>query len=94
VIIAGHIIVAEAERDRYVAAHRDLVKRARAFRGCIDLAITADPIDPGRVNNTEIWQSVEDLEAWRAVADAPDHGIRMQDAAVQRYNASDGGPLF
>lgn len=94
VIIAGYIIVADEERDRYVEAHRDLITRARAFRGCIDLSIAADPVDPGRVNNTEIWQSAEDLEAWRAEADAPDHGIPMLDMAVQRYNATDGGPLF
>jgi len=94
VIIAGHIVVADEGRDHYVEAHRDLVVRARAFRGCIDLAITADPVDPGRVNNVEIWRSADDLEAWRGVANAPDHGIPMLHASVQRYDATDGGPLF
>lgn len=34
VIIAGHLLVEEAERDNYVAAHRDLVSRAPTFDGC------------------------------------------------------------
>jgi quinol monooxygenase YgiN len=43
VIIAGYVLVDEGQRDAYVEAHRDLVECARAFEGCIDLAITADP---------------------------------------------------
>ena len=53
-IIAGYITVDEDERDRYVEAHRDLVVRARKAPGCLDVAITADPVDPRRVNNFEL----------------------------------------
>lgn len=94
IIIAGHLMVHAGERDRFVDAHRDLVVRARAADGCIDLAITADPIDPGRVNNLEIWRSTEDLHAWRARVNAPEHGIAVTDAAMRRYDASEGGSLF
>jgi hypothetical protein len=45
IIIAGHLLVDEADRDRYVEAHRAPVSRARAFEGCIDLSITANSID-------------------------------------------------
>ena len=72
VIIAGHFLVAEDERDRCVEAHRDLIERARAFYGCLDLSICADPVDPARINNTEVWASAERLDAWRAQADPPD----------------------
>jgi quinol monooxygenase YgiN len=68
VIIAGYVLVDEGQRDAYVEAHRDLVERARAFEGCIDLAITADPVDRRRVNNLEVWASAEALDAWRAEA--------------------------
>lgn len=94
IIIAGHILVDASDRDRYVAEHRGLVERARAFDGCIDLAITVDPVDPRRVNNVEVWDSSDALDVWRARANAPDHGIAIMDAAVQRYDATDGGPLF
>ncbi len=51
IIIAGYELVAVEERDKYVAAHRDLVSRARDFDGCIYVAITADSVDPERINN-------------------------------------------
>ncbi len=93
-IIAGHVIVDEADRANYVDAHRDLVSRARAFEGCIDLSISADPVDPRRINNLEVWESPEALDAWRAQADAPDLASAMQDVSMQRFDATDGGPLF
>lgn len=94
IIIVGHLIVDVVERDRYVAAHRDLAGRARAFPGCLHLAITADSIDPGRVNNAEVWESAESLDAWRAVAAVPDIGAVIIGGDMKRYDAVDGGPLF
>jgi quinol monooxygenase YgiN len=70
-IIAGHEVVDAGDRDQYVSAHDDLVRRARQAPGCLDVAITADALDPTRVNNFERWQSMEHLDAWRAVAHAP-----------------------
>lgn len=75
VIIAGHVEVDAGDRDRYVTDHQDLVRRARQAPGCLDLSITADALDPTRVNNLERWQSVGHLDAWRAVAHAPDTGL-------------------
>ncbi|GAB3743355.1 putative quinol monooxygenase [Microlunatus parietis] len=94
IIIAGHLRLDPTARDAFVAAHRDLVARARAFPGCLDLAITADSVDPSRVNNLEVWQDAEALTAWRAVAAAPDLGTAIRAAEVKRYDAVDGGPLF
>src|SRR6266851_8867261 len=41
-------------------------ERPRASDGCIHLAITADSVDPRRVNNVEVWTDSDALEAWRA----------------------------
>ncbi len=94
IIIAGHPFVDEADRDRYVEAHRDLVSRARAFDGCIDLAITADTLDPRRINNLEAWRDSAALDSWRGQADPPGTGIEPSSAEMKRYDATDGGPLF
>lgn len=94
IIIAGYLLVDEAHRDRYVDAHRDLVDRARAFDGCIDLSISADTVDPRRVNNFEVWRDSEVLGSWRGQAGVPDHGIELHGGAMKRYDAIDGGPLF
>ncbi|HEY3238677.1 MAG TPA: antibiotic biosynthesis monooxygenase [Acidimicrobiia bacterium] len=82
------------DRSGFVDAHRDLVERARASHGCIHLAITADSVDPRRVNNVEVWTASDALEAWRARANAPHTGIAIEDPAMARYEAVDGGPLF
>ncbi|MEJ2871273.1 antibiotic biosynthesis monooxygenase family protein [Actinomycetospora sp. OC33-EN08] len=88
-IIAGYITVPPEDRDQAVATFADLVRRAREAPGCLDVAITADSVDPGRINNVERWRSWEDVDAWRAQARAPevtiltDH-VRMYDASNER----------
>lgn len=94
VIICGSVQVGPDRREEYVEAHRDLVRRARDADGCLHVAITADSVDPGRVNNAEVWRDKETLDAWRAIANAPDLGIELRDPDVARYDATDGGPLF
>jgi quinol monooxygenase YgiN len=94
VILAGYLLVDEDQRDADVEAHRNLVTRARAFDGCIDLAITADAVDARRVNNLEVWDSAEVLDAWREQANPPDTGIDPADVQVRPFDAQDGGPLF
>jgi quinol monooxygenase YgiN len=94
VIIAGHVLVDEAVRDAHVEAFRDLVERARASKGCIDLAMSADSVDARRVNLLEVWESAEALDAWRAKAKGPRTGSKPTDIQVRRFNAEDGGPLF
>jgi quinol monooxygenase YgiN len=86
VIIAGYVLVDEGQRDAYVEAHRDLVERARAFEGWIDLAITADPVDQRRVDNLEVWASADVLDAWRGGESTADrHQTRRHaGAALQR----------
>jgi hypothetical protein len=58
------------------------------------VAISADALDPTRVNNLERWQSEEHLDAWRAVADAPDTGITVRSADVMMNVVSDVRPPF
>lgn len=94
VIIVGYMLVDAAHRDAYVDAHRDLVERARAFEGCIDVAITADAVDRRRANNLEVWKSADVLDAWRAEANPPRTGIDPIGVQMRRYDAEDGGPLF
>jgi quinol monooxygenase YgiN len=93
IIIAGYELVDAAERDRIVAAHRDLVSRARDFDGCVHVAITADSVDPERINSVEVWRDAEVMGEWRDQADAPDTPAPKH-SDVKRYDATDGGPLF
>jgi len=85
-IIAGHYFVDAAQRDAYVEAFRDLVPRARAAQGCLDVAITADAVDPRRVNNYEWWQSEDALAAFRAVADPPQVEVEMLNMQMSKFH--------
>ena len=93
-IIAGYVIVDEGERDVFVRDHRDLIGRARAAPGCLDVAITADPVDPRRINNYERWDSWDAIEAWRARAAAPDTGITFHETEVMAYEVASTRPPF
>ena len=93
IIIAGYELVDAGKRDGIVDAHRDLVTRARDFDGCIHVAITADSVDPERINSVEVWRDAEAMDQWRVQANAP-AVEESKYAAVKRYDATDGGPLF
>jgi quinol monooxygenase YgiN len=93
IIIAGHHLVSAPDRDPFVDAFRGLVMRAREFDGCISIAITADSVDPERINTLEIWRDADALNAWRKKARGPRTG-KPKFSDVRRYDASDGGSLF
>jgi hypothetical protein len=48
----------------------DRRNRALGYWGAVglDLAITADPLEPDRVNNYECWESEDALASWRPIA--------------------------
>lgn len=93
IIIAGHELVEAEQRDAFVAAFRDLITRARDFDGCIHVSITADSVDPERVNVTEVWRDADALNKWRKRAKPPKVG-KPKHMEVKRYDATDGGQLF
>lgn len=93
-IIAGHITVDSDKRDSYVEAHRDLVTRAREAPGCLDVAITADPVDPRRINNYERWDSWDAIETWRTRAAAPDTGLTIHEVDVTAFEVANTRPPF
>ena len=71
-VVLGHLVLDPADRDAHVAASADAVRLDRAAEGCLDFAVSADPVDPARVNVQERWRSAEDLAAFRASDPDPD----------------------
>jgi len=93
-MIAGHYHVPAARRTAFVEAFADLIKRARAYPGCLDLSISEDPVDPRRVNMMELWESEATLKAWRKISKPPKTGVKLKDANVQKHHISRSGPPF
>ncbi|WP_430787980.1 putative quinol monooxygenase [Actinoplanes sp. G11-F43] len=93
-IIAGWYTVAAEDRDKVVESHTDLVERARKAKGNVDLAISADPVDPARVNMFELWESEEALNEWRAVANPPAPISEILGGDVQKHEISKSAPPY
>jgi quinol monooxygenase YgiN len=84
IIIAGYSLTDADQRDAAVAAFAEMVARARAHDGCLDFAISADAVDPARVNIFERWRDQQALDAWRSVAKS----LNIKLPKVQRRDTS------
>lgn len=93
-IVAGRVHVDPRDRDRFIEGHRDLVERARRRPGCLDLSISPDPIEAGRVNIFEHWESRQALDAWRASAPPPSGSVDLVDVQVLKHEISSSRPPF
>jgi quinol monooxygenase YgiN len=87
-IIAGWLKVDPDGRDRYLADCAQVVTLARQAAGCLDFALTADLLDPSRINVYERWDSDRQLHAFRGTG--PDSGQteQIRDAQVLKYRVS------
>jgi quinol monooxygenase YgiN len=65
IIIAGALWVAAEQRDAYLARDAAVVAHARSVPGCLDFALSADAVDPRRINVFERWTDDEVLERFR-----------------------------
>ncbi|WP_103500578.1 MULTISPECIES: putative quinol monooxygenase [Streptomyces] len=88
VIVAGHLIVAPEGRERYLADCVPLVEEARRAAGCLDFALSADPVDAGRINVYERWETRASVEAFRAGGPSGEQNDAMLSAAVAEYDVS------
>jgi quinol monooxygenase YgiN len=86
VIVAGYSIVDPAERDDYLSGCVDVVRQARRSPGCLDFALSADLIEPGRINVFERWESQAAVEAFRGSGPTDEQGTAIVSAAVAEYD--------
>ncbi|MEO3976118.1 antibiotic biosynthesis monooxygenase [Streptomyces sp. CAU 1734] len=88
IIIAGKLCVEAADRGAYLAGCEQVVEAARAAPGCLDFALSADPVRPDRINVYERWESDEDLERFRGAGPEPGPAARILEAEVSKYRIS------
>jgi quinol monooxygenase YgiN len=93
VIVAGHLMVEPAERERYLAGCVSVIKLARGMPGCRDFTISADLVDPGRINILELWDSRAAVEAFRGEGPDDEQGAAILSAFVAEYGVADIRPL-
>jgi quinol monooxygenase YgiN len=93
IIVTGWLRVDPEQRDAYVQECRGLVERARATEGCLDFALTACSVDPGRVVVAERWTSRAALDAFRGAGVEGEQAAQILDAAVDEYETGGGTRL-
>lgn len=89
VIIAGHLVVEPAQREAYLSGCIPVVDLARRAPGCLDFSITADLLEPGRINVYERWESQAAVEAFRGSGPSDEQGAAMLDASVAEYDVTE-----
>ncbi len=85
IIVAGYLRVAPDDVDAFVDASREAMRAARAAPGCSAFVVAADPLEPGRVNVYEEWESGEAVEAFRGDGPGEDLSARIVEARVARH---------
>ena len=88
IIIAGRLDVEAARRGEYLAAVDGVARLARESAGCLDFVQAADPIDAGRINVFERWESDEDLHRFRGSGGPPPDLPPLLSADVRKYRIS------
>lgn len=85
IIVSGHVRTDPAERDSYVAECLAVVEQARRAAGCVDFHISADALEPDRINIYEQWESVADVGAFRGAGPSGEQQAAILDAAVYQH---------
>jgi quinol monooxygenase YgiN len=92
IVVSGRIFVSPERREAFLAASREAIVQARRAPGCRDFVVAADPLEPGRVNIHEEWDSEAELEAFRGDGPEPDLAADIVHADVTRHCVVSSGP--
>ena len=83
ILVAGALFVDAAGRDGYLAGCRAVVVQARATPGCLDVALSADLVDPRRIDVLERWDDEAALLRSRGSGPSDEQVDAVQEADVQ-----------
>ncbi|WP_208602939.1 putative quinol monooxygenase [Micromonospora chaiyaphumensis] len=88
IIVAGTLYVDPAQRDAYLSSCTEVVRAARSAPGCVDFAVSADLVEPGRINVYERWESDEQLLDFRGSGPDGQQAAMILGAEVHRFRIS------
>ena len=94
VIVAGHLVVDPQGREDYLTGCAEAVRQARRAPGCLDFSISADLLEPGRINIFERWESQAAVEAFRGGGPSDEQGAAILAASVGEYDVANERGLF
>jgi quinol monooxygenase YgiN len=86
VIVAGYLVVEPTHRDDYLVGCKAVVQQARRTPGCLDFAISADLLDPSRIDIFERWESRGAVDAFRGSGPSDEQQGLIVSASVSEYD--------
>ena len=87
-IVSGRLYVEPATRQDYLDSCRVVIDLARNAPGCLDFHLAADPVEQGRINVYEQWESAADVEAFRGSGPSSEQAVAILDAAVFQHEVA------
>jgi quinol monooxygenase YgiN len=89
VIVAGYLLMEPSQRDSYLVGCKAVMQRARSTRGCLDFTISADLLDPSRIDVFERWESQAAVDAFRGSGPSDAQRGSIVSASVSEYDVGD-----
>ncbi|MBG0830776.1 antibiotic biosynthesis monooxygenase [Planomonospora sp. ID67723] len=88
IIVSGKLYVDPEVREGYLNGCLGVIRQARTSPGCLDFVLSADPVEPGRINVYERWESDLHLQRFRGAGQEPDQLAEIRVAQVEKYRIS------
>jgi len=88
VIVCGHLDVDPAQREAYLETCVDVVAAARLAPGCLEFSLSADLLEPARIQVLERWESRAAVEAFRGDGVGDDQGRMILGASVTEHDVA------
>jgi quinol monooxygenase YgiN len=85
IIVAGRLHVDPERRADHLEDAVAVVIAARTALGCFDFHLSADPLDPTRINVFEQWESVQAVETFRGAGPSTEQRSVIRNAQVHQY---------
>jgi quinol monooxygenase YgiN len=82
------LIVEEQQRDAYLAGCAEVLRQGRRAPGCLDFAISADALDPRRINIFERWATQAAVAAFRGSGPDDEQAAAIVSAYVAEYDVT------
>ena len=92
IIVSGKLYLRPGTMKDFLATSTQAISQARSAPGCRDFVVSADPLEPDRVNVYEEWESEQDLLKFRGDGPDDDMWSSVTSASVFRHEISSTGP--
>jgi len=86
--VVGKLIIKSGKREEFIEKSKEAIMQARQLATCVDFCVSADPVDPLRVNIFEKWRTRCSLEEFRKSGPADDSFSLVESFDIEEYEVN------